>query len=96
MAVFRLALALLSRFKSELLSNTDIAFVAQFFHHLKDKREEIDIKGLLEESLGFGLTDEGLDALEAMYFAQMASQKVNSTEPLGRMDPQEAQYVQSI
>ena len=51
MALFRLALALLARFKSELLSNTDIAFVAQFFHNFKDKTEEIDIKGLLHDSL---------------------------------------------
>jgi hypothetical protein len=36
-AVFRIALALLNRFKKELMQNTDIAFVAQFFHALKDK-----------------------------------------------------------
>lgn len=55
--VFRVALALLKQFKHELMVSTDIAFVAQFFHELKDKSESLNIHELLYESLKFGLTD---------------------------------------
>jgi hypothetical protein len=60
-SVFRLALALLRTFKHELMISTDIAFVAQFFHSLKDKTERMDIHQLLFKSLQFdGLTDSAL------------------------------------
>ena len=45
--VFRIALSLLKRFKHELMVSTDIAFVAQFFHSLKNKIELISIHELL-------------------------------------------------
>lgn len=50
-AVFRITLALLQKFKHELMVSTDIAFVAQFFHSLKDKTETINIHDLLNDSL---------------------------------------------
>ncbi len=50
-AVFRIALALLNRFKFELMQNTDIAYVAQFFHTLRDKAQQIDIHDVLNEAL---------------------------------------------
>jgi Rab-GTPase-TBC domain len=50
-AVFRLSLALLKKFKDDLMVSTDIAFVAQFFHTLKEKIETVNVHDLLNESL---------------------------------------------
>lgn len=45
--IYRVALALLDRFKEELMVNTDIAYVAEFFHTLREKSCELNIQELL-------------------------------------------------
>jgi hypothetical protein len=67
LAFFRVALALLSRFKQDLMANTDIAYVAQFFHTLREKTGNLDIHEILHDAIrGFqGLNDEHLEILES-------------------------------
>ncbi len=81
-AVFRIALALLNRFKKELMQNTDIAYVAQFFHTLRDKAQLIDVHELLNEALqifppGLLIDDQTqeleIEQLESEYFSSMAA-----------------------
>lgn len=68
MAIFRIALAMLNMFKDDILAHNDIAFVAQYFQHLKDKTNTISIQELLYESLQFNINDDSLDSLELQYF----------------------------
>lgn len=75
-AVFRISLALLKKFKDDLMVSMDIAFVAQFFHSLKEKIETIDIHELLNDSLQFGLTIGGLKSLEHQYFITQAQERL--------------------
>jgi hypothetical protein len=63
-SVFRISLALLRKFKDDLMVSTDIAFVAQFFHSLKEKIGTINIHELLNDSLFFGITVGALKSLE--------------------------------
>lgn len=67
LAFFRVALALLDRFKHELMANTDIAYVAQFFHTLREKAEDMDIHEVMNDGLrNFqGLNDEHIEILES-------------------------------
>ena len=66
LAFFRVALSLLDRFKHELMSNSDIGYVAQFFHTLRDRTGEMDIREILNDGIrNFqGLNDEHIDLLE--------------------------------
>ena len=41
--------------------NTDIAYVAQFFHSLREKTEHLNVSELLFESLQFGITDDVIE-----------------------------------
>ena len=58
--------------------NSDIAYVAQFFHSLKDKTGMIDIHQLLYESLQFGISNYDLSELEDQYFLIKAHEKLAS------------------
>jgi hypothetical protein len=67
LAFFRVALSLLDRFKHELMANSDIGYVAQFFHTLRGRTEMMDIHMLLNDGIrNFqGLNDEHIDLLES-------------------------------
>jgi hypothetical protein len=66
LAFYRVALALLDRFKRELMANTDIGYVAQFFHTLRGKTGEMNMQEVLNDAIrNFpGLNDEHIDILE--------------------------------
>ena len=51
LAFFRVALALLDKFKTDLMVNTDIAYVADFFHTLREKAGLLNIHELLYDGL---------------------------------------------
>jgi Rab-GTPase-TBC domain len=89
LAVFRISLALLKQFKSELMLNSDIAYVAQFFHSLKDKTEHLDLRLLLSDSLQFGLSEESLNYYEQQYFISRAQEKLTPTSSDSKPTPAE-------
>ena len=95
LAVFRIALALLRHFKQELIASQDIAFVAQFFHHQREQKQNtLDVRELLFASFAFDVNEDHLDALEALYFKQQAVSKLSKA--VSEVTPEEQGYVQQV
>ncbi|CDW79154.1 rab gtpase-activating protein 1-isoform 10-like isoform x1 [Stylonychia lemnae] len=94
LAVFRISLALLKMFKDDILSNNDLAFVASYFHQLKDKTETIPMQELLYQSLEFNINEDTLDMLESQYFLEQAKKKL--VEDQSKWDVNETHFLSQI